>query len=322
MTSNADVSAIAIALLAFLAVSMFVIGLVRFYFESRVNRSLHDAVTRGDRGLPVNDEPTQNQRSSKRLRKVLMSLSHLTVPKEGWQDDAVRLKFLQAGLSDPESPVQYYALKTILTAILPFLFGGVLLLLRPDTPMFLVFSIVVVLAAMGYYLPEYYLRHRTESRVNEMRSLLPDVIDLLVICTESGLSLDQALSRVSQEVARTSPMVASEFHLVTLEIRAGAGRSDALRNLSLRVKLDDLSNLASMMIQADRFGTGIAEALRIQSETMRIRRMQRAEEAAAKIPTKMLMPLVFLIFPALMIVILGPAIIKLSEVFSENPPWR
>lgn len=155
-----------------------------------------------------------------------------------------------------------------------------------------------------------------------MRSLLPDVIDLLVICTESGLSLDQALGRVSQEVARTSPMVASEFHLVTLEIRAGAGRSDALRNLSLRVKLDDLSNLASMMIQADRFGTGIAEALRIQSETMRIRRMQRAEETAAKIPTKMLMPLVFLIFPALMIVILGPAIIKLSEVFSENPPWR
>ena len=117
-------------------------------------------------------------------------------------------------------------------------------------------------------------------------------------------------------------MFASEFHLVTLEIRAGAGRSDALRNLSLRVKLDDLSNLASMMIQADRFGTGIAEALRIQSETMRIRRMQRAEETAAKIPTKMLMPLVFLIFPALMIVILGPAIIKLSEVFSENPPWR
>lgn len=322
MTANSDVSAIAIALLAFLAVTLFVVGLVRLYVESRVNRSLHDTVSRGERSLPTEDDSLQNQRSNKRLQKVIRSLSHLTVPKEGWQDDAVRLKFLQAGLSDPESPVQYYALKTIVTVVVPFLFGGILLMASPDTPGFLIFSIVVVLAALGYYLPEYYIRHRTESRVNEMRSLLPDVIDLLVICTESGLSLDQALGRVSQEVARTSPMVASEFHLVTLEIRAGAGRSDALRNLSLRVKLDDLSNLASMMIQADRFGTGIAEALRIQSETMRIRRMQRAEETAAKIPTKMLMPLVFLIFPALMIVILGPAIIKLSEVFTENPPWR
>lgn len=314
--------ALVVALLAFLAVMLFVIGLARVLLEGRERRRLQGAMPQGESAATTRASAAQDQRTAERMQKILGSLSRLSVPAAGWQNDEVRLKFLQAGLSDPQSPLKYYALKTLLTVILPILVGVVLWSAKPDAKLVLIAAAIFLLAAIGYYLPEFYLRRRTESRVVEMRTLLPDVIDLLVICTESGLSLDQALGRVSQEVARTSPMVAAEFHLVTLEIRAGAGRTDALRNLALRVKLDDLSNLASMMIQADRFGTGIAEALRIQSETMRIRRMQRAEEAAAKVPTKMLLPLVFLIFPSLMIVIIGPALIKLSQVFSDNPPWR
>jgi len=172
---------------------------------------------------------------------------------------------------------------------------------------------------LGYYLPEIFIHLRTQARVDEMRVVLPDVSDLLLICTESGLGLDQALGRVSQEISRSSPMVAAEFQLTNLEIRAGASRSTALRNLALRVKLEDLSRFAAMLIQADRFGTGIATALRIQSETMRGQRMQRAEEAAAKVPTKMLLPLVFCIFPVLMTVILGPAVIRLLSIMSDTP---
>jgi tight adherence protein C len=320
--ASSNIWALLAALLAFLAVMLFVVGLVRVLSEGRDRRRLQGAMPEGEAIAKPRGSAEHDQRAAERLQKILGSLSRLSVPAAGWQNDEVRLKFLQAGLSDPQSPLKYYALKTLLTVILPILVGVILWSAKPDAKLIVIAAAIFLLAAIGYYLPEFYLRRRTEGRVNEMRMLLPDVIDLLVICTESGLSLDQALGRVAQEVARTSPMVASEFHLVTLEIRAGAGRSDALRNLALRVKLDDLSNLASMMIQADRFGTGVAEALRIQSEMMRIKRMQRAEEAAAKIPTKMLLPLVFLIFPALMIVILGPAIIKLTQVFSDNPPWR
>ncbi len=250
-----------------------------------------------------------------RWEGVLESLSRLSVPEGGWQSSALRLKFLRAGLRQPLAPKLYHAIKTVGTLLLPLLAGALLWLLQPGLALPKLALVVLLLAALGYYLPDMVLRWLTARRVGDMRDVLPDLMDLLVICTESGMGLDAAINRVAQEIALSSRNLAEEFYLSALEIRAGAGRSVALQNLALRVHLDELYGLVSMLVQADKFGTSLAESLRIQSEMMRSRRMQRAEEMAAKVPVKMLIPLVLCIFPALLAVLIGPAIIQIAAYF-------
>jgi len=318
MSLGALTSSMVIAVLAFVAATLLVIGTARLYLEAQDKRRLRKVIA------PIVDVKSEQSRrqklqASKRLQHALQTLSRLSVPEDGWQSDKVRLRFLRAGFGGPTAPRTYYAIKTALTLIAPVVLGVGYDVLNPGERSVTVLAVILTFAALGYYLPEIFIHLRTQARVDEMRVVLPDVSDLLLICTESGLGLDQALGRVSQEISRSSPMVAAEFQLTNLEIRAGASRSTALRNLALRVKLEDLSRFAAMLIQADRFGTGIATALRIQSETMRGQRMQRAEEAAAKVPTKMLLPLVFCIFPVLMTVILGPAVIRLLSIMSDTP---
>ena len=150
-----------------------------------------------------------------------------------------------------------------------------------------------------------------------MQDTLPDLIDLLIICTESGLGIDATINRVARDSVRNSPLLSQEFYLTGLESRAGAGRLTALRNMALRTNLEDLNGFVSMLIQADKFGTSIAESLRIQSDMMRVKRIQRAEEKAAKVPVKMLLPLILFIFPVLLIVLIGPAFMQMSALFSK-----
>jgi tight adherence protein C len=149
-----------------------------------------------------------------------------------------------------------------------------------------------------------------------MQKALPDALDMLVVSVEAGLGLNQALVRVSEEIYRISPVLSEQLALVNLEIRAGTGREEALRNLADRTGLQDISSLVGMLIQTDRFGTSVAQALRVHAETMRTKRRQRAEEAAAKTTIKMIFPLVFCIFPALFVVILGPAVIEIYKALA------
>ncbi len=298
-------------LLSFLAVMLLVLGIGRLLVAQAIKQRLQNAVPGQSERVEPEQLETRRNAPNRNIEAILDSLSRLAMPKDGWQTDEVRLKFIQAGFRGENVPRNYYTIKSVLTIIFPAFLGLVMYYLYDYSNALYLAIIVFSACAAGFYIPDLILRWSTESRIEKMRQTLPDLIDLLVICTESGLALDQAINRVSHEIGRSSRMVAEEFHLVTLEIRAGADRASALRNLALRVKLDDLSNFASMLIQADKFGTSIAEALRIQSEVMRVRRMQRAEERAAKIPTKMLLPLVLCIFPVLMIVLLGPAVIQL-----------
>jgi tight adherence protein C len=164
---------------------------------------------------------------------------------------------------------------------------------------------------VGYLLPELWLGWRVRSRQHRLRKGLPDALDLLVICIEAGLGLDQALLRVSQELHITHRELSEELQLVNLEIRLGKTRIDALRELARRTGLDDIKALVAMLIQTERFGTSIAQSLRVHADDLRVRRRQRAEEMGAKTSVKMVPPLVFFIFPALMVVILGPAVITL-----------
>jgi len=169
-------------------------------------------------------------------------------------------------------------------------------------------------AALGYLLPNMALGRMAGRRQHRIRLSLPDALDLLVVSVEAGLGLDQAIQRVGQELALAHPELSSELRLINLELRAGKPRSEALRNLAERTGVDDLTSLTAMLIQTDRFGTSVARSLRVHSDTLRTKRRQRAEEAAAKTGVKMVFPLVICIFPAIWVVTIGPAAIKFVEV--------
>lgn len=170
-------------------------------------------------------------------------------------------------------------------------------------------------AAAGWAIPPFWLKSRAKKRQKDLQLALPDTLDLMIVCVEAGLGLNQAIVRVSEEIRHVSMTMSQELALVNLEIRAGTPREDALRNLGERTGQEDLRSLVAMLVQTDRFGTSIAQALRVHSETLRSKRKQRAEEAAAKTTIKMLFPLVTCIFPAMFVVILGPAMIQILKYF-------
>lgn len=177
------------------------------------------------------------------------------------------------------------------------------------------FLLLASLLLMGYMLPRVYLTMKARRRQHRLRLSLPDALDLLVVCVEAGMGLNQAIVRVSEELAGTHPEIADEFKLVNLEIRAGRTRPEALRAMGERTGVDDIISLAAMIIQTDRFGTSIARSLRVHSDSLRVERRQRAEEAAAKTTIKLIFPLMFCIFPALFVIILGPAALHLAKIF-------
>ena len=188
------------------------------------------------------------------------------------------------------------------------------------TGLFLLSPLLIFGAALllGYLLPDIWLTWRIRARQHRLRLALPDGLDLLVICVEAGLGLDQALARVSQELRFAHPELSEELQIVNLEMRVGKTRLEALRELSQRTGLDDIKALVAMLIQTDRFGTSVAQALRVHSDELRMKRRQRAEEMAAKTTVKMVPVLVFFIFPALMVVILGPAVIAIMRQFLQR----
>ena len=175
-----------------------------------------------------------------------------------------------------------------------------------------------IAAVVGFYLPTVWLYLKGSERQGKVQTALPDALDLLVVCVEAGLGLNAAIERVGREIAIASPELSDELLLVGQEIRTGLTRSDALRRLARRTGVDDLYALTAMLIQADRLGTSIAASLRAHAESMRTKRRQRAEQAARKASIKLAFPLVFLIFPALLIVILGPAAIQLAAAIAAQ----
>jgi tight adherence protein C len=176
----------------------------------------------------------------------------------------------------------------------------------------------LVAGLVGFYLPTIWLWARGEERKGRIQSALPDALDLLVVCVEAGLGLTAAIERVGREIAVASPALSDELLVVNQEIRTGLSRADALRRLARRTGVDDLYALSAMLIQADKLGTSIAQSLRAHAESMRTKRRQRAEQQARKAGIKLAFPLVFLIFPALLIVILGPAAIQLMEAIAAQ----
>ena len=271
-----------------------------------------EGITAGSSGLsPQQAEPVWVQR----VVKLSGSLAKLALPKEGWEDSNLRIRFMNAGYRLSSAPVLFFAAKTLLALVLPgllalyFGFSG-----EPGSNQITVLSSLVVAALLGYVLPNVWLMWRIRTRQREIFESFPDALDLMTVCVEAGLALDAALVRVGEEMRLKNVTLADELHLVNLEMRAGSSRERALRNLALRTGVEEIDSLVALLVQSDRFGTSVADSLRIHSDSLRTKRRLRAEEAAAKIAVKLLFPLILCIFPALMLVLLGPSFITMSRV--------
>jgi tight adherence protein C len=246
------------------------------------------------------------------LSQLAEPLAKLSVPAEGWENSPMRLRFINAGWRAASAPSLFHACKTALTLGLP-LAAWLLLGSDPQRDSSVTILALLAAAACGYYAPDLVLKRRIANRQRDIFETFPDALDLMTVCVEAGLAMDAALARVGAEIGLKSPVLAEELQLVTLELRAGSAKDKALRNLALRTGVEDVDALAKMLIQADRFGTSVGVALRIQSEQLRTRRRQLVEERAAKIATKLLFPLIFFIFPALLVVLLGPSLIQVQK---------
>lgn len=246
-----------------------------------------------------------------------------SLPFRKWKKNATSyyadtpLFYQRAGIYDRNSIRSYQTLRITLffapIAILAFAHFSYHRVLDQAT---LLFTLVAV--AVAYYLPMLWLRVIAHYRKKDLYRSFPDAIDLLMVCVEAGMGVDAAISRVSKEIFIASPELAKEFKILSLELKTGKSRNDCLKNLALRTDLPDIDNLVSLMIQAEKYGTGVANALRIHAEEMRQKRAGRLEELAAKLPVKLVVPLVLFIFPALFVVIVGPAAIRIFRALIEG----
>jgi tight adherence protein C len=238
------------------------------------------------------------------------------MPRKDWERSKASQKLVHAGLRSPNALTGFYAIKTILIILLP----GSVLFIATLFPHFSIRQVVFALlltAFLAVTLPDAVLENLARRRIRKLRNGFPDALDLLVVCTEAGLGLSQAIERVSREIGESYPELSQELQLVNAQIRAGIQREEALRDLAQRTGLEDIRGLVGLLTQSIRLGTGVAETLRIYSEEFRDKRMQHAEELAAKIGTKMIFPLVFCLFPGFFVVILGPAILRILATFGR-----
>jgi tight adherence protein C len=266
---------------------------------SRLSRTLKVAVPVQESGF--------REKQEKRLKDALAFVGKLV--SGNTESTQSHITMLRAGFRRPEAGLAITGVRILLPVLLvaAAYFSGVY---RGRAVLVFAFALL-----LGYMVPEFWLVREIRARQRRLRVALPDGLDLLVICVEAGLGLDQALLRVSQELHRVHRDLSDELQLVSTEMRLGKTRTDALRELGRRTGLEDIKGLVTMVIQTERFGTSIAQSLRAFSEDLRTKRRQRAEEMAAKISIKMVPVLVFFIFPALMIVVLGPAIVTIMRQF-------
>lgn len=271
----------------------------------------HEAIKQRLHQLDKQDESPSSNGISQWWAKVLSPMAKLSTPKEGWDASSLRLRFMRAGLRDANWPVIFFAIKTVLALLLPGLFAVYQSITSVPLMLDTSLLIYILLAATGYYLPNKLLSSVTKSRQSELTNALPDALDLMTVCVEAGQGLDAAMNRAAHEISLRSAALADELNLLALELRMGVKRELALRNLALRCGVSDMSQFVAVLVQSDRFGTNVADALRVQAQTTRTHRRLRAEETAAKIPLKLLLPLIFFIFPSLMLVLMGPAMISI-----------
>jgi tight adherence protein C len=256
-------------------------------------------------GVPVKT-PSEDAGYRKVAVKTLKRLGNVA-PRSTSEMGKLQQRLVSAGFRGNEALIVFFGIR-LGAALGLFALFATPVLMEPNLP------IALVACLLGYVLPAMVLARVAARRQHRIRLALPDALDLLVVCVEAGLGLDQAIQRVGAELEFAHPDLCDELRLINLELRAGKARAEALHNLAERTGVDDVSSLVAMLVQTDKFGTSVAQSLRVHSDTLRTKRRQRAEEAAAKTGVKMVFPLVFCIFPAIWVVTIGPAAIKFIQV--------
>jgi tight adherence protein C len=290
-----------LAAMVFFSVTAAVAGVLLLLVPSRIFQRLHSI-----------ENPAEKPDWSATVAQAIGPFARIMAPGGDWANAPLRLRFIRAGIRRDDARLLYFGAKTVL----PLAFAvGVFLLLRAFTGMdeLTVLMCLMIAALAGCYLPNLLLSLRLRERKREIFETFPDAADLMLVCVEAGLGLDAALAKITDEIRIKSMALAEELHLTNLEMRAGGSRAQSLRNLALRTGIEEIGTFATMLAQSDRFGTSIGESLRVFSEDLRHKRQVRAEEHAAKVPTKMLVPLCLFIFPSIIMVILGPAMIVIAR---------
>ncbi len=308
-------NSIQIIYLALIFIAVFVVALV--ILTQFNTKTLQDRLRIVKTGSGIETEMDQKSKVSPwvgRIIELTKPVAKLSVPKEGWENSQLRIRFMNAGYRSETAPMVFFMAKTVLTFLLPAIFILYMIISEADYAADKMLFFIIVSAGLGYFLPNIFLERRIAYRKRQILDSFPDAMDLIIVCVESGLGLDAALARVSEEMHMISPVLGEELHLINLELRAGSSRERALRNLALRTGVEDIDTLVAMLVQSDRFGTSIAQALRVYAENLRTKRRLRAEEAAAKIALKLLFPLIFFIFPSMLLVLLGPALISINRI--------
>jgi tight adherence protein C len=296
-----------LAIIAFCCIFLLIAsaGVLLFYRASVIKRI--SSIT----------QRTEQKSFSITLQKTSSSLGVMVekfervVPKSQAEVSVIQQRLIRAGFRKDSAVKFFYGTKVLVPAILCLvaLFSG----LGSKSP----FMSYIAALGIGYLAPDFWLGRKIKTRQKRMRLGLPDVLDLLVICVEAGLGLDQATSRTAQELSATHPVISDELEIVVLEQKAGRPRADAWRHMAERTDVDIVRNLVSMLVQSEQFGTSIAKTLRTHSDTLRTQRIQAVEEMAAKTTIKLIFPLVLFIFPCLFLVTLGPAILLIADSFKN-----
>lgn len=258
--------------------------------------------------------PSGNPAWMQKAAEMTARFGKLSIPEEGWEQSGIRTRFMNAGIRNALAPTFFFGAKTALAIGLPVIAYFLVALTGARLSFTTVLLILLLAATFGYYLPNLVLNRMIARRQRNIFESFPDALDLMTVCVEAGLGVEAALNRVAEDIEHRSAVLGEELRLVGLELRAGSDRERALRNLAARTGVEEVETWVAMLIQAERFGTGVAAALRVHSEMLRTKRRQRAEEEAAKIGLKLLFPLIFCIFPSLMLVLLGPAFIQIYRV--------
>lgn len=297
-----------IAITTFLAIFLLIgsAGLILFYREAMLQRI---AAVTSQRRKPKGFAGAIQQ-TGLSLTTMVEQFERV-MPKSKEETSVVQQRLIRAGYRNESAIKVFYGAK-ILTPLFLVLF-----VLISGLGHFNPFFMYACALGLGYLAPDFWLGRHIAKRQHRIRRGLPDVLDLLVICIEAGLSLDQGVSRTSQELRLAQPEISDELGVVVLEQAAGRPRADAWKNLADRTDVDSIRNLVSVLVQAEKFGTSIARTLRVHSDTLRVQRRQKVEEQAAKTTVKLVFPLVFFIFPSIFLVTLGPAVIIMVEGFQK-----
>ena len=308
----------------FLSLVLLIAGIVIYVQSHAKKQTLLGKIKQDTKGTSVSTSeviPTQTRGGIQdRVLNFLGNIGERAQPIDKLIDyTKLRPVFLKAGVRRENARSVYWGAKLLLAffpAFLVFLYR----VLLPGAPISMaqMVALLGILSILGYYLPDLYLQFKIARRKEIILNGFPDALDLLVVCVEAGMGLDSAINRVAKEIELDNKVLSGELKLYNLEMRAGKLRKDALRNLAMRTDLEEVNNLATLLIQTDKFGTSVGQALKVYSDTMRVQRYQRAEERAAKIPVKLIFPLILFIFPSLFVAILGPAVINIYNVIIKG----